>query len=162
MSQIHLIENFFCPQDSFKVEFTLLGSFAHCQDWYTWSKISFLESQAGHLLRFESIGFFFKAPKLLSLCFSKLISHENNAQGNVAEVLNYFYYDLLLPSCYFLLFFKQKMNISESGAFCSQWKCSKCNHKIPLGCHCLFRPCQRSLLTVRDQRSQPATDTDSQ
>lgn len=163
LSQNHLIQDFFCPQYFFKFQFTLLGSFIHCQNWYTWSKISFLEMQADHPLRFGSIGLFFRTPKLLSLYFSKLISCENNAEGNVAEVLSYFYHDLLILSCYFLFFFKQKINISESGAFCSQWKCSKCNHKILLGCHCLFRPSsQRSLLTVRDQRSQPATAPDSQ
>lgn len=156
-------QNFFCPQYFFKVQFTLLGSFAHCQNLYTWSKTSFIEMQAEHLLRFGSIGLFFRTPKLLSPYFSKLISGENNAEGNVAEVLSYFYCDLLIPSWVFLLFFAQKMNISESGALCSQWKCSKCNHKILLGCHCLFRPfSQRSLLTIRDQRSQPATATASQ
>lgn len=59
--------------------------------------------QAEHLLRFGSIGLFFRTPKLLSLCFSKLISGENNAEGNVAEVLSYFYCDLLIPSWVFLI-----------------------------------------------------------
>lgn len=119
--------------------------------------------QADHPLRLGSVDPFFRTAKLLSLYFSTLISSETNAEGNVAEVLSYFYHDLLIPSYYFLLFFKQKIKISESGAFCSQWKCSKCNHKILLRCHCLFRPSsQRSLLTARDQRSQPATATDSQ
>lgn len=96
-------QNFFCPQYFFKVQFTLLGSFAHCQNLYTWSKTSFIEMQAEHLLRFGSIGLFFRTPKLLSPYFSKLISGENNAEGNVAEVLSYFYCDLLIPSWVFFI-----------------------------------------------------------
>lgn len=99
LSQNHLIEDLFCPQHSFKVQFTLLGSFVYCQNRHTWSKICFLEMQADHLLKFGGTGLFFRTLKLLSLYFSKLISHENNAEGNVAEVLSYFYHDLLTPSC---------------------------------------------------------------
>lgn len=46
--------------------------------------------QADHLLRSGSAGLYFRTPKLLSLYFSKLVSCENNAEGNVAEILSIF------------------------------------------------------------------------